>query len=246
MPIPVGGLGQHYDIDADDYFSAHDESQRTENARALLAKAETLLGRKGRLLDIGVGRGEILIAASKRGWYVEGVEPSSTFAKYVESRAQVKVWQQPVEEAEIAPNSFDVVLLAAVLEHLYDPDRIIRRISEILVAGGLLYVDVPNEAGLYFKVGNASQRLRGRDWCINLAPTFSPYHVFGFSPKALKALLAKHGLKPEVWNVYSGTSLLPTRKGIIGKAESIGSRLVTALSGFGDMGTYIETWARKR
>src|SRR5215208_4427737 len=38
-----------------------------------------------------------------------------------------------------------------------------------------------------------------RDWCVNLAPTFEPFHVFGFRPKSLKKLLVKHGLVPKFW-----------------------------------------------
>jgi SAM-dependent methyltransferase len=245
MPFPKGGLGQHYDVGADDYFAAHDKDTRLKNAEKLVAEAESVIGRKGRLLDIGVGRGEILIASKNRGWEIEGVEPSTTFADYAEQRTGAKIWRQPVEDSEIQPGSFDVVVLAAVLEHLYDPDQIIGKISSVLTKGGLLYVDVPNERGLYFMVGNAYQKLRGRDWCVNLAPTFPPYHIFGFGPRSLKVLLSKHGLKPEVWRVYGGTSLVPSNRGLAGKIESLGSKLVTAISNLGEMGTYIETWARK-
>jgi 2-polyprenyl-3-methyl-5-hydroxy-6-metoxy-1,4-benzoquinol methylase len=246
MPCPKGGLGQHYDMGADDYFSSHDKDQKLENALDLINEAETILGRKGRLLDVGVGRGETLLAAKDRGWEVEGVEPSETFADYAEERTGARIWRQPVEESELCSNSYDVVILAAVLEHLYNPSQIVGKVSDILVKGGLLYLDVPNESGLYFKVGNAYQRLRGRNWCVNLAPTFPPYHVFGFSPKSLKRLLAKHHLKPEVWRVYAGTSLVPNGGGVAGLVESVGSKIITALSSIGETGTYIETWARKQ
>ena len=245
MPFPKGGLGQHYDVGADDYFAAHNKDQKLRNAANLVAEAELILDRKGRLLDVGVGRGEILIAARERGWEVEGVEPSSTFADYAEQRIGAKIWRQPVEDAKLEPDSYDAVVLAAVLEHLYDPDAVIKAISGSLKKGGLLYVDVPNESGLYFKVGNLYQRLRGRDWCVNLAPTFSPFHVFGFSPRSLRTLLAKHGLRPKVWRVYAGTSLVPNNRGLAGLVESIGSRVITTLSNLGEMGTYIETWAVK-
>ena len=63
--------------------------------------------------------------------------------------------------------------------------------------GGFVMLDVPNEKGLFFKAGNLYQKARGRRWCVNLAPTFSPFHVFGFSPRSLRKLLAKHGLEPK-------------------------------------------------
>ncbi|HCA59075.1 MAG TPA: hypothetical protein DEP46_13965 [Blastocatellia bacterium] len=245
MPFPKGGLGQHYDVDADDYFKEHDVDGRLGGARSLLEAAERILGHKGKLLDVGVGRGETLLAAKELGWDAEGVEPSKTFADYAEERTGLKIWREPIEDSSVPDDTYDVVVLAAVLEHLYNPDEIVRRISKALKPGGILYLDVPNEAGLYFRVGNAYQRLRGRDWCVNLAPTFSPFHVFGFSPKALRKLLSKYGLSPVYWNVYPGTSLVPSRGGIVGLVESAASKVVTGISSYGELGTYIETWARK-
>ncbi len=246
MPFPKNGLGQHYDVDADQYFKEHDTGGRLEGARSLLAKAEGILGHKGKLLDVGVGRGETLVAAQELGWDVEGVEPSATFADYAEERTGLKIWREPIEDSSVPDNEYDAIVLAAVLEHLYNPDAIVARISRALKPGGILYIDVPNEAGLYFRIGNLYQKLRGRDWSVNLAPTFSPFHVFGFSPHALRKILNKHGLEPEYWNVYPGQSLVPSRGGIVGTVESFSSKIVTGISSFGELGTYIETWARKR
>lgn len=245
MPVPIGGLGQHYNADPDEYFKEHDTGGRLEGARLLLARAEELLGHKGKLLDVGVGRGETLVAAQDLGWDVEGVEPSATFADYAEKRTGLKIWREPIEDSSIPDNEYDAIILAAVLEHLYNPDEIIGRISRALKPGGILFIDVPNEAGLYFRIGNLYQKLRGRDWCVNLAPTFSPFHVFGFSPYALRKILNKHGLEPEYWHVYPGRSLVPSRGGIVGTVESLFSKIVTGISSFGELGTYIETWARK-
>ncbi len=245
VPIPVEGLGQHYDVDADEYFQGHDKDTRLSGAKGLIAQAEGLLKRKGKLLDVGVGRGEILIAATEAGWVCEGVEPSETFADYAQARTGARIWREPIEESLIPDEEFDVVMLAAVLEHLYDPYQVISKISRVLKPGGLLYLDVPNEAGLYFRIGNIYQRMRGRKWCVNLAPTFPPFHVVGFSPRSLRAMLGKKQLNPVVWNVYPGTSMVPGNGGISGLIESTASRLITNLSRFCEMGTYIETWARK-
>ena len=245
MPIPVNGLAQHYGVDADVWFAAHDETVKLSTAFDMVERAERLLGRTGRLLDVGVGRGEVLAAAKAKGWTVEGVEPSKTFAERVETKIGAKIWNASIEEVELPDESYDCIFLAAVLEHLYDPDIVIGKIAKALRKDGLLYVDVPNERGLYFRAGNIYQKLKGRDWCVNLAPTFSPYHLFGFGPTSLKRLLSKHGLKPKVWTVVAGTSLVPSRGGIAGKLESLAAKAVTAASRFGEMGTYIETWAAK-
>lgn len=246
MPVPVNGLGQHYDVDADEYFEGHDKQAKLDGALNLVIQAEELLGRKGKLLDVGVGRGEVLVAAKGQGWEVEGVEPSETFADYAERQTGAKIWREPIEDSDIPDNEFDVVILAAVLEHLYNPNEIMAKIARVLKPGGLLYLDVPNELGLFFRAGNLYQRMRGRKWCVNLSPTFAPFHIFGFSPRSLRKLLKKHGLEPRVWKVYGGTSMVPSRGGLIGGAERMAAKAVTAISNLGEMGTYIETWAVKK
>ncbi|HEY0384773.1 MAG TPA: hypothetical protein VGC64_02120, partial [Pyrinomonadaceae bacterium] len=89
-------------------------------------------------------------------------------------------------------------------------------------------------------------KLRRRDWVVNVAPTFSPFHLFGFSPRSLRALLAKHGLEPRDWRIYGGRAMLRAHGGAIGVAEELAARAITALSQLGSLGTYIETWAIKK
>ena len=245
MPHPIGGAAQHYSIDPDKYFEHHDVNAKDRSALNLLKGAEELTGGKGRLLDIGAGRGELLAAAGKQGWSAVGIEPSVTFAGYAARQSGLEIWQTPVEECAFKDNSFDLVILSAVLEHLYNPDETVREVARILRLGGALFLDVPNEQGLYFRVGNLYQKLRRRDWVVNLAPTFSPFHVFGFGPNSLRALLAKHGLRPANWRVYAGQAMVPSRAGAIGLVEQLAAHAITKLSSMGSLGTYIETWAIK-
>ena len=245
MPVPLGGPEQHYGVPADEYFENHDLDDKGASAAALLARARELTGGAGRLLDVGSGRGELLRAAREAGWDAVGCDPSPEFARYAARYSGAEVREEPVERCGFASSSFDVVILAAVLEHLYNPDETLAEVARVLRPRGALFVDVPNEQGLYFRVGNLYQRLRGRDWVVNLAPTFAPFHVYGFGPKSLRALLAKHGLRPVDWRVYGGTAMVPARKGLLGSAERLAARAVTRLSEMGQMGTYIEAWAIK-
>lgn len=245
MPVPRGGLDQHYALDPADYFCHHDVDKKGRAASLLLAQAAELTGGVGAVLDIGAGRGELLRAARLAGWSITGIEPSPAFADYAARHSGVAVLQTPVEECSLPTESFDVVIMAAVLEHLYNPDATMKEISRILRPGGVLFLDVPNECGLYFRIGNLYQRFRKRDWVVNLAPTFSPFHTFGFGPRSLRALLHKHRLQPVDWRIYGGSSLLPDAGSATGKIEALASDFVTWLSRFGEHGTYIETWARR-
>lgn len=245
MPIPVGGLDQHYGIGPEDYFQHHELERKSSYASERLRQAEAIVGGKGALLDIGAGRGELLRAAVIQGWRSVGIEPSTTFAEYATRYSGAEVRREPVEQCGFPSASFDVVILGGVLEHLYNPDEVIGETARILRTGGTLFLDVPNESGLYFRVGNLYQTLKRRDWVVNLAPTFSPFHVFGFNPKSLRALLKKHGFRPERWRVYGGESRVPDRGGLASFVERQAAKAVTALSNLGSLGTYIETWAVK-
>ena len=99
----------------------------------------------------------------------------------------------PIENCKSLDETYDVVLLAAILEHLYDPMETLRRVRNALRPGGLLFVDVPNEASLTMRIGNIYMRARGRNWAINLSPTFPPFHVVGFSPASLRKALNSVG-----------------------------------------------------
>src|SRR5688500_18092992 len=247
MPHPAEGVGQLYALDPDEYFHNHDAGRKLEGARALVRDAERLSGARGRILDVGSGRGDVLVAAREAGWdEAVGIDLSPSFADYAERRSGARVMREPIERCGFADGSFDAVILAAVLEHLYDPDATVKEIARVLRPGGAFFVDVPNEQGLYFRLGNLYQRLRGRDWVVNVAPTFEPFHVFGFGPRSLRKLLKKHGLEAREWRVYAGESMVPEgRGGAVGALERLAARAVTAASGVGELGTYIETWAVK-
>ncbi len=245
MPVPVKGIEQHYSMPAGEYFVHHDVDKKGDAAFGLLRTAEELTGGKGVLLDIGAGRGEILRAATQAGWTAVGIEPSESFADFAAKHSGAEIRREAVEQCGFNEESFDTVVLSAVLEHLYNPGETIREVSRILRSGGALFLDVPNEEGLYFRIGNIYQRLRRRDWVVNLAPTFSPFHVFGFSPRSLRALLTKHRLRPTHWRVYGGSSRVPSHGGLVWFLEQVGARAITGASNWGNLGTYIETWAIK-
>lgn len=242
MPVPAS-LGQHYDLPPEDYFSAHGGDSKSRSMQVLIEQAEQLSSGRT-LLDVGSGRGELVEIAQSRGWNVTAIEPSATFAKRIRQKG-IDVIEKPVEECNLPAHSFDVVVLAAVLEHLYHPAMTIESISSVLRPGGILFVDVPNEGGLYFRLGNLYEFLRRRRSTVNLAPTFAPYHVVGFTPVSLRKLLGKYGLEPVTWRVYGGISCLPRRAGVVGLLESIAVKVVTFASRAGEMGTYMETWARR-
>ena len=240
-------IGNPYDAhEPDGYFAAHDASSKIGSGEWLADRAAELLGRKGRMLEIGCGRGELLRGAANRGWQVAGVDMTEGFARAASSRYGVEVEVASAERASSLEREWDVVVLAAVLEHLYDPLAVLDRVKRALPARGLVFIDVPNECSLFSRMGNLYLRLRGRDWAVNLSPTFSPFHVVGFCPQSLRFALTASGLQVAALDLYKPRQCLATPgRGLLGRLEDAGARVGLALGqGLGMAGGII-CWARR-
>ena len=193
----------------------------------LAGEAEQLLGSRGRMLEIGCGRGELLRGAANRGWHVGGVDLTEPYAAIAREQFGVNVEVASAERARALLEQWDVVLLAAVLEHVYEPAALIGRVARALRPGGLVFLDVPNECSLYTHIGNVYLRLSRRDWAVNLSPTFSPYHVVGFCPRSLRRLLMEAGFAVASLKQYPmKSSFHPSSAGFRGSIERKGVEAV--------------------
>ncbi len=238
--LPQGN--PYADHEAAEYFEADKPEQRLDGGAWLARHAESLLGRKGRLLELGCGQGEHLVAAARLGWSVRGVEMTPAFAAQA---AGIDIELARVEEAKSLTERWDVILLAAILEHLYDPISCLERVYDALVPGGLVFIDVPNECSLYNAVGNLYMRLRGRSWALNLSPTFPPYHVVGFCPRSLTYALGRSGLELVTLSTSRWQNEVPDRPGLGAMVEKAGVDAVLSMGAWIGMGAGITCWARR-
>ena len=202
-----------------EYFQLHEAQRKIGSGEALAVFAESRLGRPGTMLEIGCGRGELLRGAAKRGWTVRGIEMTPAFADFARGEYGIDVECAPVETAKSLAEPHDVILLAAILEHLYTPAETLRQVRRGLRPGGLIFLDVPNECSLMAALGNAYMRARGRDWAVNLSPSFSPYHVMGFCPASLRYILQATGFRPVALELHRWNNALPGRPGLLGMCE---------------------------
>jgi SAM-dependent methyltransferase len=165
---------------------------------------------------------------------------------FAAANPELPVEVAPVEEARSldGKEKYDVVLLAAILEHLYDPADILRRVRGCLSDDGIVFIDVPNECSLWTRTGNAYFHLRGRDWATNLSPTFPPYHVVGFCPTSLRHMLLSCGFAVESLRTERWSNALPPRSGLWGNLERLGSSAVLSAGQMLGMGAGITCWAR--
>jgi 2-polyprenyl-3-methyl-5-hydroxy-6-metoxy-1,4-benzoquinol methylase len=136
----------------------------------------------GNLLDIGAGTGDFLAAAKRKGWKVSGSEPSIGARAMAESKNVTLA----ADTAAFPDQSFDVITMWHVLEHVYDPEWQVRELKRLLKPGGRIFIAVPN-----FK--SADARHYGEFW----AAYDVPRHLWHFSTNSIKKLFAAEGMNVE-------------------------------------------------
>ena len=231
----------------EEYFPAALSRQRFDFYRRIIRRIEKMLGHKGRLLDIGCGRGELLSVAAGEGWQAQGVEYSSRFAEYAKKKFGVEVAIGDLDNLQPTPDSFDAVCLVSVLQHVYDPKKLLTSVRKVLKDDGLLFIETMNNAGMVYRLGDLYNVLRGRNITTNLSPTFPSYQIYGFSPESLRRLFRETGLCPVKIKIKGGISR--TEKISVKSAGDLALRLVRAaimfLSGVFNQGQVIMAYVRK-
>jgi ubiquinone/menaquinone biosynthesis C-methylase UbiE len=138
----------------------------------------------GRLLDIGCGTGDFLIAMAQiPGWELHGVELSPDAARIAGQRG-LNIFTGMLEQAAYPQEFFDAITLWDVFEHLPDPSKSLMEIHRVLKPDGMVVLRLPNARSL-------NARLFGPYW----AGFDFPRHLYVFDPNTLRQMLKQHGFK---------------------------------------------------
>jgi len=159
-------------------------------ASAYLDRVERYLGwgaaaRRGRrLLDVGTGLGDLLVAAQARGYDVEGVEYSPSSVARANARLGRELVRHGTVETAGAPDgSIDVCMLSDVIEHTRDPMAVLGHVWRMLKPGGAIFVATPS-------LDSWSARLLRHRWM-----EFKAEHLFFFESATLESALVRAGFE---------------------------------------------------
>lgn len=178
---------------SDDYIS-HTDSQRTLFEKAYQFVKKIALKRKLKiiksnskegksLLDFGCGTGDFLKEAQKEGWTVFGIEPNEQ-ARYIANRKTNNIVFNSEYISKFKKQSFDVITLWHVLEHLPNTKEQLSLFNKLLKPNGILIVAVPN-----YKSYDAS-------YYKNYWAAFDvPRHLWHFSRTAINNLVSLENMK---------------------------------------------------
>jgi 2-polyprenyl-3-methyl-5-hydroxy-6-metoxy-1,4-benzoquinol methylase len=177
------------------YYESEDYISHTDGKRSLFEKMYHFIknialknklnlinsqSQKGTLLDIGAGTGDFLVVAKKDGWEITGIEPG-------EKPRNIAI-QKGVSFANnleaLADNSFDVITMWHVLEHVPDLEFQIKELKRLIKPNGTILIAVPN-------FNSFDANYYGKFW----AAFDVPRHLWHFSKTAIDKLFAVENLK---------------------------------------------------
>lgn len=183
-------LGSYYEFE--DYIS-HTDGKRTLfekmyhfiKRKAIRDKVKLINSYqpvKGRILDIGAGTGDFLLEAKNQNWEILGIEPNDK-AKGIALGKGIK-FGDTIEKLE--SNSFDVITMWHVLEHVPDVEYQVAELKRLLKPSGTIIIAVPN-----FKSYDANHYKEF--W----AAYDVPRHLWHFSKTAIEKLFDKQNMNLE-------------------------------------------------
>jgi 2-polyprenyl-3-methyl-5-hydroxy-6-metoxy-1,4-benzoquinol methylase len=145
------------------------------------------------LLEIGSGSGIFLETAAKRGWKVYGLDISQQAVELARANCPTaQVICAPIEQAGFLRETFNVIALWDVIEHVEDPEKLLQEARSLLVSGGYLIMETPDEGCLARQlVRFAHKATAGR--VSFLRALYYPAHRWYFSRRAMATVLRRVG-----------------------------------------------------
>src|SRR5437016_2216443 len=104
------------------------------------------------VLDVGCGSGTLLGLLKHRGFRVTGLDFSAEAAAIAKAEKGVDVAVGSLEEAHFPAESFDVVTLFHVMEHVTNPRLVLAEVSRVLKPNGVAILQVPNIESWHFNL----------------------------------------------------------------------------------------------
>ncbi len=152
--------------------------------RPRIRRYRRYLPEHGRVLDVGCGDGSLLREIGRQGpWELFGLDFNpEAFASAEDGGAPIHYFAGPIEDASYQRNSFDLIVMHHLLEHVPQPRATVARVFELLRPGGWLVGQLPNYDSI-------ERRFTGRWW----NGFHTPRHMQCFSPKTLTGLLKRAG-----------------------------------------------------
>ncbi len=153
-----------------------------------------------RVLDIGCGAGRLGEAIKNRQQAtVTGIELDPAAAVLASQRLD-RVFSGDVEQLELdfAEGSFDAIICGDILEHLREPERLLRQACEWLAPDGCLIASIPN-----VRHHSVVRSLLNGNWTYESAGLLDHTHLRFFTRREIEKLFFRAGLAIDgLWSIH--------------------------------------------
>jgi len=182
-------IGRYYA--SENYISHSNTNQGLTNKAYRVVRSITLrqkvdlinkfVPQKGNMLDYGCGTGHFLEACQKNGWQIAGFEPNEIARQQAATLTGTII--EAIDITKFAPESFEMITLWHVLEHIHQLNETVKNILSLLKPQGYILIAVPN-----------ADSLDAQKYKENWAAYDVPRHLYHFTQSTMKRFLKKHKL----------------------------------------------------
>jgi len=192
-PIPsLDELGGYYE--SEDYISHSNTKKDLISKIYQIARKKALQNKLNivksrvegkRLLDIGCGTGEFMAHSKSNNLIVKGIEPSEKARNQATEDLGLEVFEES-QLSNWSEQSFDIITMWHVLEHVYDLKERVGEIKRLLSDQGKVFIAVPNCASKDAK--HYQEKWAAYD---------VPRHLYHFRKEQMKKLWEDQGCQVE-------------------------------------------------
>jgi 2-polyprenyl-3-methyl-5-hydroxy-6-metoxy-1,4-benzoquinol methylase len=151
-----------------------------------------IAGRSGRLLDMGCGLGFFLKTLTEHpNWEGYGCEISPAAVHYARETLGLRnVIGGRLEDANFPQGSFDIITIWDVLEHLLQPEPLLRYCHALLREKGICFIRTPN---IVVQLLRARLQRLVRGMQLDSAYLMARDHLHHYSMDSIRRLLERNG-----------------------------------------------------
>lgn len=156
------------------------------------------------LLEVGIGKGELLSVALEMNYQADAVEIVEESAQNVSDILGIPIWCG--DFLNFSPDkTYSVIIMGDVIEHVTDPEAALRNAYRLLEDDGVLWLSTPNYESSFTRLKKFTDAMWNE-----------PYHITYFNYDGLAVLLEKCGFEIREYSVssrYNGSmELIITKK----------------------------------
>lgn len=196
--------------------------------RRRMALVSRWLPERARVLDVGCAAGYFLRVLQEHGHDVHGVELSQAIAVEAikalgRERVHIGTLDDAVTAMDYRPQSFDLVTMWDVVEHIPEPQQVLKAVRNLIKPGGRFLLETQNVASRW-------ARLLGRRWHHYKHDE----HLYHFTPATIRRLLDDCGFRVlELGSAHAGKyvsfGFLAERAGRLGRIPGLLARPLSLL-----------------